>query len=257
LEDRLADATLPASCDQFNRLHEALVEAFAALPDGPIHVAASSCNIEDDVQARYLHDCAHQARRRTFLLPLDAVGADTAGRLFDADGRAIECLVKVYRWELLLREPFGPFLTQPSAPLMIEPLWKLVLSSKGLLVWLWRLFPRHPSLLPCWFEDDPRIDVGDRYVVKPLYSIKGANVRLVDPSLPQGGVATPGPYGQQGHVVQALHRIAHFPEAAEACHASLSGWLVGGKPEGIAILEGDGPIIHEDTSRFVPHVVLQ
>jgi glutathionylspermidine synthase len=258
LEDRLADASLQASCDQFNRLHDALVQALAALPGeaGPIHIAASSRNIEDQVWARYLRDCAHQADRRTDLLPLESIGVDGAGRLTDHDDRAIECLIKVYRWELLLREPFAPFLVGTSAPLVIEPLWKLVLSSKGLLVWLWRLFPRHPNLLPCWFEGDAGIDVGDRYAVKPLFSIKGDNVRLFDPSLPGGCIATPGPYGREGHVIQALHCLARFPHAGGHSHASLLGWIVGGRAEGIGVVEDNGPIIHDPTSRFVPHVVL-
>jgi glutathionylspermidine synthase len=259
LEDRLEQATLDAGCDQFNRLHEALVAACAALPDdgGIIHFAASSANIEDQVWARYIRDCAHQAGRRTDLLGLEAIGVDDTGSLTDLHGRAIGCLVKAYRWDLLLQEPFGPFLIRASAPRLIEPLWKLVLSSKGLLVWLWRLFPRHPNLLPCWFAGDPCIDAGDRFVEKPLFSIKGRDIRLVDPSLPGGGASTPGPADRDGRIIQALHRLPVCPGPAGDAHASVIGWVVAGKAEGIGVLEADGPIINDRVSRFVPHVVMQ
>ena len=80
--------------------------------------------------------------------------------------------------------------------------------------------------------------------------------RLFDPLLPGGGIATPGPCGREGHVVQALHRLARFPGAGGDCHASLLGWIVGGRAEGIGVVEADGPIIHDPTSRFVPHVVV-
>ena len=257
LEEQVEHGRLPQGCDQFNRLHDALVEAFAALPaDRMIHVAASSRNVEDQIWARYLRDCAHQARQHTDLLDIEAIGLDRNGSLTDLDDRPIDCLIKAYRWEHLLRERFGPSLALVTAPTMIEPLWKLVLSSKGLLVWLWRLFPGHPNLLACWFAGDRDAAPGDRYVVKPLFSIKGYNVSLRDPSLAGGGVSTSGPYGREGHVIQALHRVAQFRGPEGDRHASVLGWIVGGKAEGIGVMECDGPIIHDEASRFVPHVVM-
>ena len=257
LEDQLAAGGVPAAADQFNRLHPALVAACAALPGagGPIHFAASTRNLEDGVWVRYLADCASQAGRDAVRLDIEAIGADDGGTLTDLEDRAIACLVKAYRWELLLREPFGRHLAGPRAPLLVEPAWKLVLSSKGLLVWLWRLFPGHPNLLPCWFAGDPAAPA-DRVVVKPLFSIKGHNIRLRDPALPGGEIRTGGTYGRQGQVVQALHRLPVFPRPGGEGHASLMGWIVGDRVEGMAVMESDGPIVHDATSRFVPHIVL-
>lgn len=256
LEDRLADRSVPEGADQFNRLHAALVEGFQRLPaTGPVHLAASVRNLEDRMWVRYLADCATQAGLAAELVDLEAIGIDGRGALTDIDDRAIGCLVKAYRWELLLREPFGPSLLGPAAPLVIEPAWKLILSSKGLLVWLWRLFPGHPNLLPCWFEGD-REAPGDRAVAKPLFSIKGQNIRLRDPALPGGEVRTDGHHGGQRHVVQALHRLPTFRGVGGEHHASVGAWIVGGEAAGIGIIESDGPIVQDTTSRFVPHVVL-
>ncbi|MCC7275274.1 MAG: glutathionylspermidine synthase family protein [Alphaproteobacteria bacterium] len=257
LEDRLDHGVIAREGDQFNRIHQALVEAFAGLPSPrqPIHFTASRLNIEDQVWAAYLRDCAHQAGRPTGFVATEEIGVDRRGRLCDLDARLITHLVKAYRWELLLREEFGPHIAGAGAPMVLEPLWKLVLSSKGILVWLWRLFPDHPNLLPCWFEDEPAAPTG-RCVVKPLFSVKGRNIRLCDPTLPGGRVSTSGPYGREGHVVQALHRLATFARPGGESHASVTGWIVAGRAEGIGVLESDGPVIDDETCRFVPHVVL-
>lgn len=255
LEDRQRGGELPASHDQFNRLHDALVAAFAGLGvDGVLHAAASRRNVEDQVWARYLLDCAIQAGRETRYVDLEAIGLDAAGRLADCHGLPIRSLVKAYRWNVLLREPYGRCFLVPDAPTVIEPLWKLVLASKGLLVWLWRLFPGHPNLLPAWFAGDSAAPTGN-CVVKPLFSIKGCNVTLHDASLPAGGLSTPGPYGREGHVVQMLHRLPTFGVAHRARHVSVTSWIVRGRAEGLGILESDGPIIFDAQSRFVPHVV--
>ena len=45
---------------------------------------------------------------------------------------------------------------------------------------LWEMFPKHPNLLPAYFEDDPKAAMlGSSFVRKPLYSREGANVALV------------------------------------------------------------------------------
>ena len=60
----------------------------------------------------------------------------------------------------------------------IEPPWKALLSSKGLLPFLWEMAPNHPNLLPCFFSEDPKAKSLADHVVKPLYSREGANIRV-------------------------------------------------------------------------------
>ena len=83
-------------------------------------------------------------------------------------------LFKLYPWEWLLAEEFGPHLIE-SLPEMqwMEPLWKLVLSNKGILPILWELYPGHPNLLAAWY----RPTTGD-WVKKPRFSREGANVAV-------------------------------------------------------------------------------
>ena len=43
----------------------------------------------------------------------------------------------------------------------------MLLSNKALLPLLWEMFPRHPNLLPAYFEDDQKAgELGNSFVRK-------------------------------------------------------------------------------------------
>lgn len=259
LEDALAAGHVPRGSDQHNRLHTELVARFRTVAAGHalLHFAASKRNVEDRVAADYLRDCAEQAGCATEFVAIEDLGIDQQGRITDLQDRVVTMLVKVYRWSLLIREPFAAALGAATAPAIVEPSWKLILSSKGVMAWLWRLFPGHPNLLPTWFEGDRDASPGADYVTKPLRSVKGANVRIVARGLPGGEAASDGPYGDQPRIVQAYRPLPTFrDEHGRVHHAQLGAWTVGGRPAGIGVVEGDEPIITQDTSRFLPHLVL-
>ena len=102
----------------------------------------------------------------------------------------------------MFREQFGAYLAG-SPTRWLEPPWKAILSNKGILPLLWAMFPRHPNLLPAFFDDDPKAaELGNSFVRKPLYSREGANVAIV-----VDGAAVDqdeGPYGAEGYVRQAV-----------------------------------------------------
>ncbi|MBI1209670.1 MAG: hypothetical protein GC191_20605 [Azospirillum sp.] len=270
LEQATERGLIAPGCDQFNSIQEALIAAFGRWRPGMdrllsppyggglMHFACVAENPEDLGNTRYLQDCAHQAGLATELIFIEEIGVDAVGRLTDLDDRVIQTLFKLYPWEFLVEEDYGVHLIGPEAPRMIEPLWKMVLSNKGLLVWLWRLFPGHPNLLPAGFAERPWPDgIGPRHVIKPLLSREGANIRLVDPALPGGVLVQGGPYGAEGAVVQAAHPLPIFRDLAGAMHHAVIGsWLCGGHACGIGVREDDGPIT-VNTSRFVPHVIAE
>ena len=65
----------------------------------------------------------------------------------------IGTLFKLYPWEDMLADPFADAI--PGAHCrFIEPAWKALVSNKGILPVLWRLFEGHPNLLPAFFEDE-------------------------------------------------------------------------------------------------------
>ncbi len=110
---------------------------------------------------------------------MDYIGRTPKGAFVDLDNKPISLLFKLYPWEWMFREQFGASIAG-SPTRWLEPPWKAILSNKGILPLLWAMFPRHPNLLPAYFEDDAKAaELGDSYVRKPIYSREGANVTLM------------------------------------------------------------------------------
>jgi glutathionylspermidine synthase len=250
LEDRMAAGVLPAGSDQFNSLHEKLVEAFRQLNRGqrfPLHLAAFRESAEDRATVAYLADCARQAGLRTAEIAIEDIGVNTEGRFTDADNRLIEALFKLYAWEWLFTDDYAKHLAT-SRTQFIEPPWKALLSTKALLPVLWELAPNHRNLLPAFFADDPRAkDLAD-HVVKPIHSREGANI-----SVRKAGAVlqeTPGHYTSGPAIVQQLAPLARHLKG----HAVIGSWVVASQPAGIGIREDEGQVTR-DLARFVPHVI--
>lgn len=238
--------------DQWNSLHERLVEAWRAVapavPDGLLHVAHSSADTsgEDLMTAAYLRETADQAGLTTVALRMEDVGWNGRRRTFtDPRERPIRAIFKLYPWEWLLSERFaGPLLDTVDSTLWIEPIWKMLLSNKALLALLWELYPGHPNLLPAYL-DGPRELV--EYARKPLLGREGANVLLVREA---GDLQTAGAYGAEGYVWQGYAP----PPRTDGGFPVLGAWIVQGESAGLGIRESDGPVT-DNFSRFVPHLI--
>jgi glutathionylspermidine synthase len=248
LEEQMAAGVLPQGSDQFNSLHERLVEGFRNIRRGQhyvLHLAHLAESIEDKATVAYLADCARQAGLETVELTIEDIGVNAEGLFTDLANNLIQVLFKLYPWEWLFKEAFAAHLGR-SRTQFIEPPWKALLSSKALLPLLWELAPNHKNLLPAFFADDPRArDIGD-HVVKPVHSREGANI-----SVHKGGTVvqeTPGDYRDGPAIVQALAPLARFTGG----HAVVGSWVVASEPAGIGIREDEGAITR-DTARFVPH----
>ncbi len=232
--------------DQFNSIHEKLIARFAAirpdLPVAPIHFACVKGSEEDFGNSEYARDCAIQAGFATARVCVEDIGWDRERRRFvDRDDAPIATLCKLYPWEWLMREDFGPnILASPCS--WIEPPWKALLSNKAILAVLWELFPGHPNLLPAYLE--PGRIAGD-YVRKPRLSREGANVSLRRGA---GALISSGAYGAEGHVYQAYAPLPAF----DGNYPVIGSWIIGDVAAGIGIREDDTPITR-NTSRFVPH----
>jgi len=252
LEDRIADGTLLAGADQYNRLHDALVELFGTLfpRRRTVHFASVDDHVEDRQTVRYLEDVARQAGLDPAFVAIDRIGVDGDGAFVDGDDVLIAALFKLYPWEDMLREPYAKQLAATKT-LFLEPAWKALLSNKGILPLLWQRHPGHPNLLPAAFADDTAAlaEIGDAYVRKPIFSREGWDIELVDGSAtargPEGG------YGEEGHIVQALARLPVF----DGNHAVVGSWIVGDDAVALSVREDDGPITR-DLARFVPHAIV-
>lgn len=250
LEHVIELGLVSARADQFNLIHEFLLEAFSSLNfDEPLHMACLKDMADDRDTVEYLEDVAEEAGVETTFLSMEEIGVDAEGRFTDLDDGLIASLFKLYAWEWLMAEKFGQFIPQ-SGVRFFEPPWKSVLSNKGLLALLWEMFEGHPNLLPSYFEDEPgAASLPSSFVRKPLLSRRGANVEIIRDGKLE--VQNEGPYGVEGYVLQAFHPLPEF----ERRHPVIGSWMVAGRAAGIGIREDQDLVTSEDAN-FVPHIIL-
>ena len=235
---------LHRDADQYNSIHERLIEAWKAVtPEirGTVYFTSLEGNLEDYMTVNYLRDTAMQAGLQTDYITVEAIGLNHRRALFvDAAENPIANCFKLYPWEWLIREQFGPFLTRNTTRWLEAP-WKMILSNKAILPLLWEMFPQSPYLLPASFQP-----IGNSYVKKPILSREGANIEMVvDGQIVQ---ATDGVYGGP-FVYQQLHPLPNF----NGNYPVIGSWMVNGYACGIGIREDTSPVT-QNLSRFVPHL---
>lgn len=250
LEQTIERRIIPSHADQFNSIHERLIEAWKKLGEGRhLHLAGTTENIEDAGTLAYLEDTARQAGLATTLIDVEDIGWRDDIGFVDLDDRSMELVFKLYPWEWMFHDAFGERLAQAPTR-WVEPPWKAILSNKGILPLLWEMFPDHPNLLPAYFEDDPKVArLGASFVRKPLYSREGANVTLISEGVTV--VEQEGPYGAEGFIRQALAPLPNFSNQ----YPVLGSWLIDHIPCGLSIREDENPVTG-NTSRFLPHAIL-
>jgi glutathionylspermidine synthase len=249
LEDRIADGSIPADADQFNSLHEKLVDRFRQIfpAGGFVHFSSDPDFVEDRQTVLYLEDLAKQAGLDPKFTAIGDIGLNADGRFVDEENWLIQAMFKLYPWEQMLRDDYAEPLPRAEIT-VLEPAWKALLSNKGILPLLWERHAGHPNLLEAYFEDDPKASaLSSAHVRKPLFSREGANIEIVD----AGGIER----GQdQGYDGRAILQAVHAPPVFDGRHMIIGSWIVGEEPAGMSIREDVGRITR-DTSRFVSHFI--
>jgi glutathionylspermidine synthase len=250
LEQGIERHILSGTADQYNSMHERLIEAWKKFGNGSrLHLAGTLGNAEDAGTLAYLEDTAMQAGLQTTVMDIEAIGWRETGGFVDLENTEIALAFKLYPWEWMFHDAFGEKLKEASTR-WIEPPWKAILSNKGMLPLLWEMFPGHPNLLPAFFEGDPKaVCLGSSFVRKPLLSREGANIALI-----REGVMLAeqdGPYGAEGYIRQALAPLPNFSSQ----YPVLGSWLIDHVPCGLSIREDENPITGNN-SRFLPHAIL-
>ncbi|WP_158793412.1 glutathionylspermidine synthase family protein [Granulicella sp. L60] len=254
LEESAPSLSTNPKPDQFNSIHEKLIAKWKDIDpylSKPIYFAALD-NPEDQLTTTYLRDTAQQAGLDTLQMFMNEIGWNDEQQLFlDPDEQPMFSIFKLYPWEAMLQEEFAPHAidTYPSTR-WIEPIWKMLLSNKGILPILWQLYPNHELLLESHFTDEAGTapTTVTNYVRKPLMSREGANITLVRDNA--SIASTPGPYnGRQ--IVQALAPDAVFDHR----HTVLGLWMIDQDCCGLGVRESFNPIT-DNLSSFVPHFFL-
>jgi glutathionylspermidine synthase len=252
--------------DQFNGLHEALVERWRdihmrdpALANGTagLHLTCVMPHREDEGTLRYLQATALEAGLPTKMMAIQDIHWD--GDCFrDTEEIPIERLFKLYPWEWLLRDAYGRPLSEEILKRhlrVMEPPWKMLLSNKGILAVLWELYPFHPNLVESYLSYD-KFPIGSKIVAKPLLGREGANISIGEIGKDrrvQPISGTGGGYGEEGWVYQAWTPLHSAKDSRGRVHHMVLGtWMIGDACRGMGIREDATPIT-QDTSRFVPH----
>ena len=260
LEDMIAAGRLPEGTDQFNGVFEALSARLAELfePQADLHFAAFRDSPEDYATVETMAYAAREAGLGAHFVNLPEIALSTEGQFLDSEDRVIGALFKLYPWEDMLRDDFADRIAGAGCRIL-EPAWKAVVSNKGLLPVLWRMFEGHPNLLPAFFEDE--LDGGDPPVErargalergrvrKPIFSREGAGVRITEHGEVTEASANTA-YDAHPAVVQAY---AELP-LMDGMRPVIGAWIVGESCVGMGLRE-DRSRITEDLSRFKPHYI--
>ena len=246
---------LAPKVDQFNSIHERLIAKWkdiAPYLKSPVYFSGT-VEPEDMLTLAYLEDTAQQAGLATKAIAMLDIGWNEARNAFlDLNEDRILSIFKLYPWETMMAEQFAPHALATYREMSwIEPIWKMLLSNKGILPILWELYPNHPNLLPAYFAANASDTHGMRdFVRKPLHSREGANITVVRNGSPT--VTTEGPYGG-ACILQALAPEAIFPDTTnQPRHPVLGLWMIDQECGGMGIRESRGPVT-DNLSSFVPH----
>ena len=244
--------------DQFNSLHESLIESWKVIDDQLVmndntleecnvkkyHFACLSDNIEDATTTAYILSTATDAGLNAVLMDVSDITLEEDGMFYDDNQEHIDVLFKLYPYEWMFSEEFGPALPN-CATIFIEPLWKAIMSNKQMLVILAEMFPDSPYILDA--RNKPLID--GCYCKKPVYSREGANVSLYKDK--QLLCETSGEYGAEGFIYQSLVEI----EPQGGMYPVIGSWIIGGESCGIGIRETSSKIT-DNMANFVPHIII-
>ena len=126
---------LHPDADQFNSIHERLIEAWRRWAGSTIHFSSVKEHPEDEQTVLYLRDTCEQAGVETRSVYIEDIGWDAAANSVSWISTATRSNVafKLYPWEWLWHEEFGPHLAVGPPFSSSSRRWKMLLSNKGLL----------------------------------------------------------------------------------------------------------------------------
>ena len=155
-----AGSTTRCNADQFNSIHERLIAKWkdiASYLNVPVYFSGTD-EPEDMLTLAYLQDTAQQAGLSTQAIAMLDIGWNPdRGAFTDLDDNRIDSIFKLYPWESMMAEQFAPNALATYRDMRwIEPIWKMLLSNKGILPILWELYPEpSENLLAAYFDTDP------------------------------------------------------------------------------------------------------
>ncbi len=249
LQDRMECGLLPDGVDQFNALDGALVAALRGIRGGApyrLHLAAARAHPYDVAVRDYLAEQAQAAGCAVDLLDLADIGLTPEGGFVDLAEAPIDVLLKLYPWEWVLRADFAEAIPGCHTQ-FIEPLWKAVLASRGLMPELWRRARGHANLVPAAYDHETLPEIGGSYIEKPLFAREGEYFRLIERGQVIGDDAPPF---ASGFIRQQKLTAADFGHGAVIC----SIFMVASSPVAL-LMQEDKSAAGGQLNRLLPHFI--
>ncbi|MCR5887989.1 glutathionylspermidine synthase family protein [Hymenobacter sp. J193] len=218
-----------------------------------VHLPGSA---EDETNCAILAEAARAAGFATaHVCSVDAMQVSVAGedrgvwaQVGPEQWQRFGFLFKLVPWEILAEEE--PDLTADLTHLLLSrdviianPAYSLLFQSKGILAWLWKVFPHHPLLLEASLQP-----LAGHSVSKPIFGREGQNVTEVQPN-GQLGTSIDGEFGEQPQVHQ---RWAYLPRDAQQRRYQ-AGVFWAGEACALGFRRDAGFITN--LSEFVPHLL--
>ena len=244
----LEEQSIP-NADQFNSIHEKLIAKWKDIDpylSKPIYFAGLD-NAEDQLTLLPpRHRATGRSPDRSRCSWTRSAGTTDSRPSSILKRQHMFSIFKLYPWETMVQEEFG-IARHRDLPEMrwIEPIWKMLLSNKGILPILWELYPNHELLLEAHFDGPTRpAQLRSQAHLLPRRSKHHHRPRRRHRRL------TGGPYnGPQ--IYQALAPEAVFPTHR---HLPVLGlWMIDQECCGLGIRESAGPIT-DNWSSFIPHL---
>lgn len=182
---------------------------------------------------------------------------DAMERWGNEEDNPIQALFKLYPYEYMMGEEFFSLLKSYET-VFIEPVWKMLLSNKSLLVELWKRHPNHPLLLEAYYDTDDSEKIA-KLLVKPhvkkaRLAREGANVFIAKQdngvNVYENTTEFVDYYDESGYVYQEYFYV----EPMEGYTPIIGLWIIGNKASGLNFRDDFNPITSND-SHFVSHVV--
>jgi glutathionylspermidine synthase len=191
------------------------------------------------------------------------LGLDDDGYFVDHVNARIPVLWKMYDWSDLQNDMANAGTTEALANRLetgevkiVEPLWKQVLSNKGVLAMMWEQFKDsdyRQYLLATYLDTDNSYESTQlllgMHVRKPMLGLEGVATSIESGfgSLEQKESFG---YGAEGFIVQEYIELP----AAFGYHYAIGSWAIDGEAAGI-IIRGDTSKITGRHCLIIPHIV--
>jgi len=248
---------------QFNFVYDALIANFERLkelnPEREPAIVFSTLRgaPEDDNNVSLLTEAAREAGFETTFAYIDDVVFSEESGIFanDAQGKLVQWpfWFKLVPWEYIAwDEPqLCELLTKivhRDLAVILNPAYTMIFQSKGILKYLWDLFPDEPTLLEATFKE-PIGRTDFPYVQKVFFGREGSNVAIFD-SIGLPVEVRNGEYEKQPVVYQALAELARDTSG----HYYQAGVFFAYEACGMGFRRGLNRII-DNGAQFIGHVV--